>query len=245
MRCQISKYLPVLGALVLASSSFVGASAQEKQAAPQAIVPADPKLGRPVDFERDVFPILDSKCVACHNVAITENGLNLEDIKGIMKGGKRGPSVIAKDPDKSWLYKLAARGAQPAMPPLPNKVEASGLTPNELGVLKRVDSQRRPGRHRHDGQDRPMAAASQRRRTDLQRRTHRGRAVRRERTCQPDFHLPHSHRRNCRRADRSGAARHSAQRQADVRPVRAIATLCTHSPSAPMAAYWLRAVTAR
>ena len=31
-------------------------------------------LGRPVDFEKDVYPILDANCVSCHNVAITENG---------------------------------------------------------------------------------------------------------------------------------------------------------------------------
>src|SRR5260370_23349063 len=88
--------------------------------APQAIQPAEVKLGRPVDFERDVYPILDAKCVACHNVAINENGLNLEDVKNILKGGKRGPAVVAKDPEKSPLFKLASRAMTPAMPPLPN-----------------------------------------------------------------------------------------------------------------------------
>ena len=110
--------------------------ADEAQAAAGAIEVVDPKLGRAVDFERDVYPILDAKCVACHNVAISENGLNLEDVKNILKGGKRGPAVVAKDPDKSPLFTLATRGAQPAMPPLPNKVEAAPLTGKELGILK-------------------------------------------------------------------------------------------------------------
>lgn len=102
----------------------------------KAIEPAAVALGRPVDFEKDVFPILDLKCVACHNLAIAENGLNLEDYKALMKGGKRGKVVVAKDPDKSLLFKLAARGTAPAMPPLPNKVSADAFTPKELGILK-------------------------------------------------------------------------------------------------------------
>ena len=99
------------------------------------IDPAPVSLDRPIDFERDIFPILDANCIACHNVAIKENNLILEDVDSILKGGKRGPSVVAKDPEKSLLYQVSRRMA-PAMPPLPNKVEANALTPEELGLLR-------------------------------------------------------------------------------------------------------------
>lgn len=101
------------------------------------IEPAAVNLGRPVEFEKDIQPILDEKCVACHNVAIAESKLILEDVPAILKGGKRGPSVVAKDPAKSLMYLVAARAADPVMPPLPNKVSAAAFTPQELGLLKK------------------------------------------------------------------------------------------------------------
>ena len=134
MRRQLSIAVTSICFLVVIPGLVSAQEAKDPKA--QAIVPAEVKLGRPVDFERDVYPILDSKCMACHNVAINENGLNLEDVKNIIKGGKRGPAVVAKDPEKSLLYKLASRGMTPAMPPLPNKVEATALTPQELGILR-------------------------------------------------------------------------------------------------------------
>ncbi|HUQ72734.1 MAG TPA: c-type cytochrome domain-containing protein, partial [Planctomycetaceae bacterium] len=100
------------------------------------IEPVAVALGRPVNFDQDIVPILDAKCVACHNVAIAESRLILEDVPHILKGGKRGPAVVAKDPEKSLMYQVAARAAEPAMPPLPNKVSADKITPQELGLLR-------------------------------------------------------------------------------------------------------------
>ena len=114
--------------------SFVSAQEAKK---PGQIDPVEPSLGRPVDFEKDVQPILDEKCVACHNVAIAESKLILEDVPAILKGGKRGTAVVAKDVQKSLIYQVAARAADPVMPPLPNKVSASAFTPQELGLLKK------------------------------------------------------------------------------------------------------------
>lgn len=100
------------------------------------IAPAPVNLGRPVDFEKDVFPILDANCIACHNLAIKENNLNLEDVANIMKGGKRGLSVIPKEPDKSLLYQMVTGAKGPVMPPAGNKVEAMALTPQQVGILR-------------------------------------------------------------------------------------------------------------
>ncbi len=104
--------------------------------ADEAIKPDDPKLGRPVDFYQDVYPILQSKCLACHSAAVKESDLVLESAASILKGGASGESVIPGKPDESYLYLVAARVDEPVMPPLPNKVQAKALTPKELGILK-------------------------------------------------------------------------------------------------------------
>jgi len=94
------------------------------------------KLGRPVDFEKDVYPILEANCLACHNAGIAESKLSIETADSIRKGGKRGPAVVPKNLAASVLFQLASRAGQPAMPPLPNTVDAKALSPQELGVLK-------------------------------------------------------------------------------------------------------------
>src|SRR5580698_7331423 len=65
------------------------------------------KLGRPVDFEKDVAPILEANCLACHNSAISESKLSVETADSIRKGGKRGPAVTPKSPTTSLLFQVA------------------------------------------------------------------------------------------------------------------------------------------
>ena len=106
-------------------------------AADTAIAPTDPALGRKVEFFVDVFPILEAKCLACHNVTNKESDLVLENVAAILKGGASGPAVVAGKPDESLIYKLAARTEDPVMPPTPNKAEAKPLTPREVGILRK------------------------------------------------------------------------------------------------------------
>jgi WD40 repeat protein len=93
-------------------------------------------LGRPVEFQRDVYPILEANCIACHNVTVSEGDLILESIEAILKGGGTGPAVVPEKPDESLLLKLASRGDEPVMPPLPNDRQAKELTSHQVGILR-------------------------------------------------------------------------------------------------------------
>ncbi|MEW4530175.1 c-type cytochrome domain-containing protein [Maioricimonas sp. JC845] len=105
--------------------------------AQEAITPVPPDLGRPVDFAKDIFPILESKCLACHNEATAENDLILENVPAMLKGGASGEALVPGKPDESLVYLLAARADEPVMPPLPNKAAAKPLTPAEVGLLQK------------------------------------------------------------------------------------------------------------
>lgn len=128
------KQIALLLGLILLGSRV--AEADDKAAEVGKIEPEAVNLGRPVDFEKDVYPFLEANCVGCHNVAIDEGKLNLEEVATILKGGKRGPAIVPKEPEKSLLFLLASRSQKPAMPPLPNQVDAHALSPKQVGLLK-------------------------------------------------------------------------------------------------------------
>lgn len=89
----------------------------------------------PVDFGRDIAPILSAKCLACHSASAAEGDLVLESPTALLKGGGNGPAAIAGKAAESLVLKLAAHQAEPLMPPPDNDVGASPLTPAELGLL--------------------------------------------------------------------------------------------------------------
>ncbi|MCA9040870.1 MAG: hypothetical protein KDA65_11020, partial [Planctomycetaceae bacterium] len=96
----------------------------------------EPKLDHPVNYEEEIYPILEEKCIACHNVSVDESDLNLEELETILKGGRRGPGLVPNKPEESLIFQVAARHKEPFMPPLPNEIEAEELTPLELGLIR-------------------------------------------------------------------------------------------------------------
>ena len=58
----------------------------------------------PVDFKRQVRPILEVYCLKCHGDEKPKGGLNLVTLAGALKGGEDGPSIVPGDPAKSPLY---------------------------------------------------------------------------------------------------------------------------------------------
>lgn len=92
---------------------------------------------RPVDFEKEVLPVLKASCLACHNKNKPKADLVLETPADMLKGGDSGPAVVPGKGVESLLVKAAAHEVEDMeMPPPDNKVAAPNLTPEQLGLLK-------------------------------------------------------------------------------------------------------------
>src|SRR3989304_4959476 len=84
-------------ALICAAGALSRALADEKKKdeKPSPIATVKVDLGRPASFTKDVLPVLENKCLDCHNLGLAENKLVLETPGAMVKGGKRGPSIVA------------------------------------------------------------------------------------------------------------------------------------------------------
>lgn len=94
-----------------------------------------PSRTEPVDFEREILPILQGSCLPCHNRTTTKADLLLETPADMLRGGESGPALVPGKASESLLFRLSTHEAKPRMPPKDNKVNAVNLTPAELGLL--------------------------------------------------------------------------------------------------------------
>jgi hypothetical protein len=67
-------------------------------------------------YTKDVKPFLENYCTSCHNASRPKSGYNLDEYAALLKGGRKGPAVVAGKPDKSMLLKTLEGGAK-KMPP--------------------------------------------------------------------------------------------------------------------------------
>ena len=124
--------------LVLAFLSLVPIRADEKKSEENRAIPVGRiKHPAPVDFEREILPILKNNCLACHNKTTAKARLILETPQAMLQGGDSGPAIVPKRGHASLLLKAASHQLEDTvMPPSENKVLASDLSPEELGLIK-------------------------------------------------------------------------------------------------------------
>ena len=83
----------------------------------------------PVDFSRDVAPILEQHCIRCHQPSNKKADLSLATFADL----KSNEYVVSGDPDASYLAEIvtATAGEKPLMPK-----EGAALTTKEVSTLR-------------------------------------------------------------------------------------------------------------
>ena len=88
----------------------------------------------PVNYLRDVKPLLAGHCYACHGALQQKGGLRLDTAKLVRNGGESGPVVIpGKGGESLLISRVSSRNDKRRMPPL-NLGEA--LSDKEITLLR-------------------------------------------------------------------------------------------------------------
>ena len=88
----------------------------------------------PVDYVKDVRPILRAKCAMCHNEAEPSGGLRLDGVAHVMKGGDSGPVLIPGHSTESRLIQAVVQAGDLKMPP---PEEGKPLESAQIEILRR------------------------------------------------------------------------------------------------------------
>ncbi len=89
-------------------------------------------IAAPVDYVRDIEPILTQNCLDCHGPDKQKSELRVDDRASLLRGGDYGlPSIVPGKPEESFLLETV-RGDDPdmAMPP-----KGDPLTAEEIDLL--------------------------------------------------------------------------------------------------------------
>ncbi len=112
--------------------AVLGMAAGQPLALDPSKLPAPAK--KPVDFDRDVKPILEGRCFRCHGPERPKSGLRLDTRETAIKGGDNGVDIVPGQSAQSPLIYYVARVVEDMEMPPPGKGDP--LTAEEVGLLR-------------------------------------------------------------------------------------------------------------
>ena len=85
------------------------------------------------DYLKDVKPLLEHKCYACHGALKQQGGLRLDTAASLIKGGDSGSALEVGKPDESLLIDVLTGDAGFQMPPAN---EGAPLKAEEIQLIR-------------------------------------------------------------------------------------------------------------
>src|SRR5262245_36805204 len=86
----------------------------------------------PVDYLRDVKPILSQHCYSCHGPQKQKSGLRLDTVAAARKGGNSGSAIVPGKSEESLFIK-AVTGSDENLPRMP--YEKPALSSKQIALL--------------------------------------------------------------------------------------------------------------
>ncbi|MFO0868036.1 MAG: PSD1 and planctomycete cytochrome C domain-containing protein [Pirellulales bacterium] len=87
----------------------------------------------PVDYLREIKPVLAAHCYACHGALKQEGGLRLDTVASLVRGGDSGPGLIRRQAAESRVWQRVSASGEQRMPP---PGEGEPLQPAQLARLR-------------------------------------------------------------------------------------------------------------
>ena len=101
-----------ISANTLAAAMLMLALSASARMTPEQIAKLPPPASGPVDFTRDIRPILDASCIKCHGRGKAKGGFRLDTRATLLEGGDSGPGAVAGKSAESLVIELVS-GADP------------------------------------------------------------------------------------------------------------------------------------
>src|SRR5262249_22980105 len=100
-----------------------------------------PVQAEKVDFAKQIKPLLERSCIACHGPDKQRSNFRLDSREALLKGGNTGsaagvPGKIAQSAVPGYA---SGRVEGMEMPPMPKRDKVAALTQDEVELLKAVD----------------------------------------------------------------------------------------------------------
>ncbi|MBI3878056.1 MAG: hypothetical protein HY300_19200, partial [Verrucomicrobia bacterium] len=90
------------------------------------------QAGERVDYAKQIKPLLSARCYSCHGALKQKAGLRLDTGANVRKGGKDGPVLNLREPDKSKLLaRVTSTNPGERMPR-----DGDALKPEQVALLR-------------------------------------------------------------------------------------------------------------
>lgn len=81
-----------------------------------------------VSFNRDIYPLVERRCVKCHGGKFPSEGLSMESYQALMQGSQNGTVIVAGDANNSLLFEKVESGKMPK--------RGADLTAQEIELIR-------------------------------------------------------------------------------------------------------------